>query len=273
YGYSLALGAIDISLWDLVNAYRTLANGGRGSELRLTAAEPQQKGARHVLSRDAAFIVSHILADRESRGPTFGLENYLSTRFWTAVKTGTSKDMRDNWCIGYSDRYTVGVWIGNFTGEPMWNVTGISGAAPVWQDIMDRLHAGRSSRAPAPPPGVVAKRVEYPDGTEPPRLEWFLAGTESSGIAVVPAAHVRPRIVYPVSGSIISLDPDIPLDNQFLALRAEPEDRGYEWRLNNRSLCREGTVTCRWRPEPGRQVLSIIARDGQVVDTVTITVR
>ncbi len=51
------------------------------------------------------------------------------------MKTGTSKDMRDNWCIGFTDRYTVGVWVGNASGEPMHDVSGVSGAAPVWQAL------------------------------------------------------------------------------------------------------------------------------------------
>jgi penicillin-binding protein 1C len=52
-------------------------------------------------------------------------KNPLATRFWTAVKTGTSKDMRDNWCVGYSERYTVGVWVGNFRASPC-------GTSPAW---------------------------------------------------------------------------------------------------------------------------------------------
>ena len=72
---------------------------------------------------------------------TFGLDNNLNTAFWSAAKTGTSKDMRDNWCIGYTDRYTVGVWVGNFEGDSMRDVSGVTGAAPAWHDIMLALHA------------------------------------------------------------------------------------------------------------------------------------
>jgi len=116
YGPSLALGSADITLWDLVNAYRALANGGTWGSMRLVfEAEPAQP--RRVLTPAAAFLLSDILSDRESRSRTFSLESPLSTRFWTAVKTGTSKDMRDNWCVGYSDRYTVGVWVGNFSAS------------------------------------------------------------------------------------------------------------------------------------------------------------
>jgi len=145
YGPSLALGSADVTLWDMVNAYRALANGGVWTPLRLRADEDACAPPRRVFAETAAYIVSDILSDRESRSQTFNLESPLSTRFWTAVKTGTSKDMRDNWCIGFSRDYTVGVWNGNFSGESMWNVSGITGAAPVWVEIMNRLHASRAS--------------------------------------------------------------------------------------------------------------------------------
>src|SRR5262249_50644448 len=109
YGPSLALGSADVALWELTNAFRALANGGNWSAPRLGAGEPRA-AATPVYSAAAAFLVSDILSDRQSRSATFGLESALDTRFWTAVKTGTSKDMRDNWCVGFSRRYTVGVW-------------------------------------------------------------------------------------------------------------------------------------------------------------------
>jgi penicillin-binding protein 1C len=120
YGPSLALGSVDVSLWELVNAYRTLANHGSWGGLRLTFEAGHPSTSKQIFSKEATFLVSDILSDREARSPTFGLENSLATRFWTGVKTGTSKDMRDNWCVGYSEKYTVGVWVGNFSGEPMW---------------------------------------------------------------------------------------------------------------------------------------------------------
>ncbi len=85
---------------------------------------------------------------------TFGLDSLLTTRFWTAVKTGTSKDMRDNWCIGWSQRYTVGVWVGNASGASMHDVSGVSGAAPVWHEA----HGGASSPDVQPGPGDAARR-------------------------------------------------------------------------------------------------------------------
>ena len=125
YGAALALGSADVRLWDLVNAYRTLANGGLYSAMRLVGGAPPTP-SRQIYSPATAFLISDILADRASRATTFGLENALATRFWSAVKTGTSKDMRDNWCVGYTSRFTVGVWVGNFCGASMHDVSGIT---------------------------------------------------------------------------------------------------------------------------------------------------
>ncbi len=153
YGYSLALGSADVSLLALTNAYRSLANQGRYTPVRTSmtdAIKPLQATQARVMDTAAVFIVSDILSDRAARAVTFGLDNALSTRVWSAVKTGTSKDMRDNWCIGYSERYTVGVWVGNASGAPMWDVSGVTGAAPIWQDVMQYLHRRQPQAQPQP---------------------------------------------------------------------------------------------------------------------------
>jgi len=87
-----------------------------------------------VFGEGASHVIGDILSDRSARAATFGIDNPLATRVWSAAKTGTSKDMRDNWCIGYTSRYTVGVWVGNFSGAPMRDVSGVTGAAPVTPD-------------------------------------------------------------------------------------------------------------------------------------------
>lgn len=264
YGPSLALGSADISLWDLVNAYRALANGGVSSGLRLVPGE-RTGGRRRVLSADSAYIISDILSDREARSATFSLESPLATRFWSAVKTGTSKDMRDNWCVGYSDRYTVGVWVGNFSGASMWDVSGVSGAAPVWLEVMDRLHRTAASRAPKPPAGVVERTVRFPDGPEPAaRREWFLAGTERDAVSVALPAE-RPRILYPVPDLVIAVDPDIPADRQRVFFAATVQAA---WTLDG-SPVSDGS----WSPVPGRHRLSALGTDGVVADEVVFEVR
>ena len=111
-----------------------------------------------------------MMADPNARAATFGLDSALRLPFWTAVKTGTSKGMRDNWCVGFSRRYTVAVWVGNVEGDPMRAVSGTSGAAPVWRDVM--LALGRDDdRGPPMPAGVERRRIAFADAIEQPRMD------------------------------------------------------------------------------------------------------
>ena len=270
YGPALALGSADVSLWEMAGAYRALASGGVWRPLRLTPDEPAGE-PRRVVSADAAFVVAHVLADRESRSTTFGLENVLATPFWTAVKTGTSKDMRDNWCVGLSDRYTVAVWVGNFSGEPMHNVSGVTGAAPVWVDVITALHRSVPSAAPASPAGVLAARVAFASDVEPPRAEWFLRGTEPVRATATVAAH-HARIVAPVAGTIIAIDPEIPRGRQRVAFEADVSGAELRWVLDGVELgpAREPVL---WEPRPGRHTLALRDADARLRDTTTFEVR
>ncbi|MBN1545707.1 MAG: penicillin-binding protein 1C [Syntrophaceae bacterium] len=274
YGLSLALGSLDVSLRELVNAYRTLANEGQWSDLTITFNK-KHRDKIHVMDKRAVYIISQILSDRESRGMTFGFENPLATKYWSAVKTGTSKDMRDNWCIGYSRLYTVGVWVGNFSGESMRNVTGVAGAAPVWLEVMNYLHRHRSSPKPQPPDGVVAKRIAFQPFQGKAVDEWFIAGTEpATGIIsqAATAAKVKPKIVYPLNGTIIALDPDIPEENHLVIFEAGESGIAYSWQLNGAALPGAGHLL-RWKPERGRHSLSIVGDDGTTLDSIAFEVR
>ncbi len=198
FGYSLALGSPEVPLLHLTNAYRTLANGGRSSAVALSdVAKPRFAPA---LDARASFIVGDILSDGNARARTFGTDSVLATRYWSAVKTGTSKDMRDNWAVGWSERYTVGVWVGNASGAAMHDVSGTSGAAPIWSAVMGFLHAREPSRAPKAPTGLVQASVRFgpahatapatPADTagavplEAARQEWFMPGTQQALFAM-----------------------------------------------------------------------------------------
>jgi penicillin-binding protein 1C len=224
-----------------------------------------------VLDARASFIVADILSDRAARSTTFGLVNELATGFWSAVKTGTSKDMRDNWCVGFSNRYTVGVWVGNFDGASMWDVSGVSGAAPVWRDVMDWLHRDAPSRAPAPPPGVLRQTVSFRPAVEPARSEWFVSGTESSTVEVLAPAQRSPMIVYPVDASIIALDPDIPAPLQRVGFHAQA-GQGLRWELDGKVLGPADKAHA-WAPQPGGHELKLVARDGKSVAATRFEVR
>jgi len=161
-----------------------------------------------------------------ARSMTFGLSSPLSTRGWAAVKTGTSKGMRDNWAIGYSQRYTVGVWVGNFSGEPMWDVSGVTGAAPVWRDIMEYLHRESASMPPVPPAGVMAQTVHYVPAIEAPRQEWVVANARLPAAVTIHLAPVPAQLIAPPAGAVIAPDPDIPDRKQALLVQAALSGQG-----------------------------------------------
>jgi len=270
YGYSLALGSADMSLLALTNAYRALAAGGRSQPVRTVLNAPAVPPTQ-VMDGNAAWIIGDILSDGSARARTFGLDSPLSTRFWSAVKTGTSKDMRDNWCIGYSARYTVGVWVGNASGESMWNVSGVTGAAPVWQDIMHYLHAGAPAAAPTRPAGVLAREIRYGRGEEASRTEYFLPGTEQALIVAVEQNALPPAIRYPTPGMVVALDPDIPPARQRIRLVAQGVSKA-RWRMDGKLLVEESDGHA-WAPWPGRHRLELLDRQGRVLDKVEFEVR
>lgn len=268
YGFSLALGSAEVTLLEQADAYRSLANAGRWSPLRLTADAPRIP-PRTVTTPQAAFIVADMLADANARAVTFGLDSALRLPFWAAVKTGTSKAMRDNWCIGFTRRYTVAVWVGNVEGDAMRAVSGTSGAAPVWRDVMIALGGGDP---PVPPPGVEQRAIRFADAIEQPRREWFLRGTALATVATAPMIARRPRITSPVSGSVYALDPDIPPDRQRLAVATSGDVAAHRLRLDARDLGRADAPPMILAP-PGRHRLQLVDLAGKVIDQVAFTMR
>lgn len=285
YGYSLALGSAETSLLALTNAYRALANAGQWHPVAsailpapsqtASSQTPTLDTVRAATTAQAAFIVGDILSDAQARATTFGLDSVLTTRFWSAVKTGTSKDMRDNWAIGWSQHYTVGVWVGNASGSAMHHVSGSSGAAPVWADVMTYLHKSQSSHAPTTPKEIVRQAVQFIPSTpgqwsESNRHEWFLQGTQQAQFhipAVLPSTTAK--ILQPAAGTIIALDPDIPPLRQRLLLRASQAN--VRWQLDAQFLGQGRELT--WLPMPGKHHISLTNTRGDIVDQVRIEVR
>ena len=277
YGYSLALGSAEVSLHHLTNAYRSLANMGRYSPTSTTTASSLKPTL--ALDPKAAFIATDILSDPLARARTFGTDSVLATRFWTAVKTGTSKDMRDNWAIGFSQAYTVGVWVGNASGAPMWDVSGTTGAAPVWAAVMNFLHKTEPSQAPPAPQGLVRVAVQFDSpstpATEAARSEWFIDGTEQSQFAAVRLAtgndrlKTLSRITTPTSGTIIALDPDIPPARQRVSFSAE--GHRLRWLMDGKPFA--SGPSAQWLPWPGRHVVKLVNDQGEVQDEIRLEVR
>ena len=270
YGFSLALGSAEVSLWQLTNAYRALANGGQWSPLRLERAF--KTAATPVLDPAASWIVASMLSDPLARSVTFGLENPLASRHWAAVKTGTSKDMRDNWCVGFTGRFTVGIWVGNFDGSPMHDVSGVTGAAPVWIELVDYLHRRSASTQPPRPQSVIARHLDYEKDIEAAREEYFVAGTEIDVVAAKPAGTLRAEIAYPGDGSIIALDPDIPDSVQRVRFVAAPQLPGQRWQLDGEMLGTPDKPVL-WAPQAGRHDLVLVDATGEELDRVHFEVR
>lgn len=186
YGLGLALGNGDVSLLELANGYRALANGGRWSPVRwLAAGEPPSSEAHRVVSERAAYLTLDILADPEARAPGFGLRTPFDWPFRVAVKTGTSRHFTDNWAVATTAGFTVAVWVGNFNGRPMEGVSGITGAGP----LLHRAVLMTARRIPAgdlPRPedrGLVPHLVCRVSGMRPGAYcstlpEYFVPGTE-----------------------------------------------------------------------------------------------
>lgn len=156
YGAAIALGDGEVTLAELANAYVTLAQGGRYAELRYVQSGVTSLGQRFVPSRPepkramkeaTARLVTDLLSDEEERQAGFGRNSVLSLPYPVAVKTGTSKGYRDNWTVGFSAAVTVAVWVGNFDGHPMRQSSGVTGAGPLFHDVMEAAMRGRPRKA------------------------------------------------------------------------------------------------------------------------------
>lgn len=271
YGFSLALGSAEVTLLEQANAYRAIANGGIVSPLRLLR-ENARAAPRQVMSPQAAWIVADILADPSARSAAFGMDSALRLPFWAAVKTGTSKAMRDNWCIGFSQAFTVAVWVGNLEGDSMQGVSGTSGAAPVWRDVMLALHRSAPGTPPPRPSGLTHRLIVFAGGVEAPRDEWFVGNTGQSMQALAPAGARRPRIVNPASASVYAIDPDIPIERQRIGVVVAGAVSGHRLMLDRRSL---GQAIARTQvlAGPGVHRVALVETSGRVVDQVRFTVR
>ena len=165
YGLSLTLGGGEVMMTDMAVAFGVFANSGykvplrgilkiedaggqlleeyksEGTSRAVTEnrdALPSTNNTNKVISPQTSFLVSHILADNGARASAFGTSSVLNIPGHTvSVKTGTTNNLRDNWTIGYTKDRLVAVWVGNNDNSPMSYVaSGVTGASPIWQDIM-----------------------------------------------------------------------------------------------------------------------------------------
>ncbi|MGQ9494276.1 MAG: penicillin-binding protein 1C [Anaerolineae bacterium] len=194
FGLALTLGGGEVRLLELTAAYAAFANGGLRVEpqpiLRVEDAEGNvlwsfapSIGPR-VLDERIAYWITDVLSDDSARIPAFGEGSALVLSRPAAAKTGTTTDWRDNWTIGYTPDLVVGVWVGNANNSPMVNVSGISGAAPIWHNFMEEALRGKPVQDFIRPSGMVQVEICAESGMLPNpycphrRFEWFITGRE-----------------------------------------------------------------------------------------------
>jgi len=157
YGPGITLGNGEVSLWEMVHGYLTLARQGESISLRVLQDTPRQTA--RVLDPKLVYMLDDVLRDPLAREDEFGRYNALTFDYPVAAKTGTSTDFRDNWVLGFSGAVTVGVWVGHDLSQPMRQVSGITGAGPLFHEVMQRAMQGRSGAWAKRPAGLVRKDI------------------------------------------------------------------------------------------------------------------
>lgn len=197
YGLGLTLGNAPVKLLDLTNAYATLARQGKFLPTRLFMDEEIPAG-KHPIETVNAWLIADILSDKAARAPAFSTGGPLDLPFRCAVKTGTSSDFRDNWCIGFTPEFTVGVWAGNFENEPMKGLSGVSGAGAIFHRSLVRAHREKIPTWYPRPGGGRIVEIDIRngkgmlDGVDPKFsvTEWI---PPSTGIPAAPASDFDPH--------------------------------------------------------------------------------
>jgi len=237
YGPGLALGAGGASLLQLCRAYTAIACGGvmypvyigtgiNGSEIFYGRHE-------ELFTEKTSYRLVHILSDSEARRRAFGSRNFLDFPFDVAVKTGTSKDFRDGWTIGFTEDYLVGVWVGNFSGKMMNSVSGGWGAGRIFHQVVrtvtDRKRPhfrypghfamARFCRVSGLPAGPYCSySMELVDHTDNFTSECGICSGKGSASGLYSSGH-EPEVLSPVNGETFVIDPTLPSGTQLIPLR------------------------------------------------------
>ncbi len=252
YGLGLTLGSGEVSLEELARAYVIAANDGQPVTLHARAEPTDEKRGKRIGDPATWALVTDMLADGPARARAFGVNSLLRLPFAAAVKTGTSSDFRDTWTVGYTRDYTVAVWAGNFDGSPMLHVSGVAGAAPLWNRIMLHLYESHDPAPFALPPGykrlaMCATTGRNPDQTCTASVTELVDAEDRAVLATV-AARLGPEYDTWLSHQPQSLPSDLrivmPRDgDQFVAAsdaRIVVDVRGagddLSWSINGRHL-------------------------------------
>jgi penicillin-binding protein 1C len=309
YGLGLGLGDAEVTLEALTAAYAGLARSGAWLPARTTADRPLAQPVR-FLDPGVAAVLTDVLADPVARAPVFGRRSPLERPYFAAVKTGTSTGYRDNWTVGYAGRFAVGVWAGNFDGSPMGDVTGVTGAGPLWAAVLDEV-TGMEAPAPEDPAGWVRRPAcALSGGTPGPHCvhvveDWAPAGAPprdpcsyhtddctvdwppelvtwardagrplASGEGCTVGADAR--IQYPPSGTILYIDPRVPAEHQRVPLRgaAAAGTERLVWSVNGEVVAetKPGEAGL-WQPKTAGSHRIELSVDGALADRAIVEVR
>ncbi|MEH1935788.1 MAG: penicillin-binding protein 1C [Nostoc sp.] len=306
YGLGLTLGSGEVSLWELAHAYLTIARQGNATPLVSTFSNsPIQKTLADSLtlrypkskiqnSTTIWQLITNILSDNHARATAFGVDSVLNLPFPTAVKTGTSSNFRDTWTAGFTTDYTVATWVGNFNGEPMRQVSGVTGAAPLWNRIMLHLHEHQEPAGFPPPDGLVqlpvcaisglrptpdctsvVQEYFYPEDKSnyegenqfnlPPEYDEWLAKQQQSNFT-----STNLRILSPHHGDLFLLYPGEEAKQKLEFKLVGNKSPLVEWWLNGEKLDTQSANSLFWYLRPGNWTLE--ARSGEMSDKVSFQV-
>ena len=170
YGYSLVLGSAEVRLIDLASAYTIFPNSGIFINHYSAVSLKKENGDifyfpkksythKRVISEESAYLINKILSDRNARMGSFRSYRGLVYPFSIAIKTGTSKGSRDAWAIGYTKDYIVGLWLGDFKGSEMINITGGNGAVPILYDLFSMLNKSQKETKWHKPKDIIEREI------------------------------------------------------------------------------------------------------------------
>lgn len=276
YGDGIALGNGEVTLLQLVTAYTALANQGRMQPLTLFEDGLEAQPSTAAIDRDSASIITDILSDPRARLLEFGDGGLLRFPAQTAVKTGTSSDYRDAWCVAYDGRHVVGAWMGALGGQAMDGVTGSIGPALLVRSVFGLLASRQPPRPLRLSPALTAQAVRDADGSE--RMEWFAPGTAAPAGAATERAVGRdqagpPRLLLPFDGLQLAIDPRVPPELQALEFSlagldagtaaGEADSAGIVWIVDRREVATTVVGRWQWPLSRGEHTASARAGDGR----------
>jgi penicillin-binding protein 1C len=254
YGEGLALGNGEITLLELVGAYTVLANRGVYRPLK-TIMDEDGRGHRgkQVFSPETVSLIGSILSDPDARRLEFGRGSLLRFPVQTAVKTGTSSDYRDAWAVGYNDRFTVGVWVGNLDHQTSNGVTGATGPALILRSVFAELNRNRQTQPLYLSPRLVkvdiCRETGLPfDGRCNSVSEWFVPGTEPEAQVLPQPVRKRPYLQRPTHGLQLAMDPRIPDNHEAFQFRMAnlPENSTVNWYVDGKLSATTSTRNYLW---------------------------